>query len=71
MNVNIDQFVSEYVLKVIQGTGNRKLRPDSHTIFDYVTKYFATNADVSLIDITIQILLNNSLTENRLRNKND
>ena len=71
MNVNIDQFVSEYVLKVIQGTGNRQLRPDSHTIFDYVTKYFATNADVSLIDITIQILLNNNLTENRLRNKND
>lgn len=71
MNVNIDQFVSEYVLKVIQGTGNRKLRPDNHTIFDYVTKYFATNADVSLIDITIQILLNNNLTENRLRNKND
>ena len=48
-----------------------KLHPDNHTIFDYVTKYFATNADASLIDTTIQILLNNNLIENRPTDKGD
>ena len=51
-DVSIDSVFSEYVLKAIQG--NSKLRPENHTIFDYVTKNFATNADISLIDTTIQ-----------------
>ena len=68
-NVNIDNVFSEYVLKAIQGIRNNKLRPDNYTIFDYVIKNFATNADASLIDTTIQILLNNNLIENRPTNK--
>ena len=50
-NVNIDSVFSKYVLKAIQGVRKSKLRPDNHTILDYVTKNFATNVDVSLIDI--------------------
>ena len=48
-NANIDSAFSEYVLKAIQGIRNSKLRPVNHTIFNYVTKHFATNADASLI----------------------
>ena len=70
-NVNIDSVFSEYVLKAIQGIRNRKLHPDNHTIFDYVTKSFAANADASLIDTPAQILLSNNLTENRSTNKGD
>ena len=58
-------------MNIIQGIRYSKLRPDNHTIFDYVTKNFATNADASLIDTTIQILLNNKLIENRPTNKGD
>ena len=68
-NVNVDSDFSEHVLKAIQGIRKTNLRPDKHTIFDYVTKYFATNVDASLIDTTIQILLNNNLIENRSTNK--
>ena len=70
-NVNIESVFSEYALKSIQGIRNSKLRQDSHTIFDYVTKNFATNANVSLNDTTIRILLNNNLIENRPTNKGD
>ena len=63
--VNIDNVFSEHVLKAIQSIRKSKLRPDNHTILAYVTKYFATNAGASLIDTTIQILLNNNLIENR------
>ena len=42
-NVNVDNVFSEHVLKAIQDIRNNKLRPDSHTIFDYVTKHLATN----------------------------
>ena len=68
-NVNIDSVFSEHVSKAIQGIRKSKLRPDNHTILEYVTKHFATNADASLIDTTIQILLNNNLIENRPTNK--
>ena len=70
-NVNIESVFSEYVLKAIQGIRNSKLRPNNHTTFDYITKTFATNADASLIDTTIQTLLNNNLIENRPTNKGD
>ena len=50
-NVNIYSIFNEYILKAIQLIRNRKLRSDNHTIFDYVAKNFATNADVSLIDV--------------------
>ena len=56
-NFNIDSVFSEYVLKASQGIRNGKLLLDNHTIFEYVTKNFATSADASLIDTTIQILL--------------
>ena len=49
-NVNIDNFLSEYALKAIQGFRNSKLPPDNHTIFDYVNKKFATNAEAFLIE---------------------
>ena len=68
-NVNIDSVFSEHLLKAIQGIRKSKLRPDNHTILDYVTKHFATNANASLIDTTIQVLLNNNLIENRPTNK--
>ena len=68
-NVNIDSVFSEYLLKAIQGIKNSKLRPDNHTIFDYATKDFATNANT--LNKTIQILLNNNLIENRPTNKGD
>ena len=48
-NVNIDSVFS--VLKAIQGIRNSKLRQDSHTIFNYVTKNFATNADTLLTQL--------------------
>ena len=70
-NINIDNVFSKYVLKVIQNMRNSKLRPDNHTIFEYVTKNFATNTDASLIDKTIQTLLNNNVIENRPTNKGD
>ena len=75
-NINIDSVFSEYVLKAIQEiaiarNSNSKLRPDNHTIFDYVTKNYATNVDASLIDTTIQILLSNNLIKNRPTNKGD
>ena len=70
-NVNIDSVFSEYVLKAIQGIRTNKLRPDHHTIFDYVTKNIATKVDASLIDTTIQTLPNNNLIENRPTNKDD
>ena len=70
-NVNIESVFSEYVLKAIQGIRNSKLRPNNHAIFDYITKTFATNADASLTDTTIQTLLNNNLIENRPTNKDD
>ena len=70
-NVNIDSVFSEYVLKAIQDIRNSELRPGNHTIFDYVTKHFATKADESLIDTTIQILLKNNLIENRPTNKGE
>ena len=65
MNVNIDKAFSEYIFKAIQGIRNSKLRPGSHTIFDYVTTVFGTNAGACFIDITIQILLKNNLIENK------
>ena len=68
-NVNIDSVFNEHVLKAIQGIRKTKLHPNNHAIFDYVTKYFATNVDASLIDTTVQILLNNNLIENRSTNK--
>ena len=70
-DVNIDNVFSKYVLKAFQGIRNSKLRPDNHIISDHVTKNFATNADASLIDTTIQTLLNNNLIENRPTNKGD
>ena len=68
MLTNIDSVFCEYVLKATQGIRNSKLRPNNHTIFDYVTKNFA---DASLIDATIQILLKSNLIENRPTNKGD
>ena len=67
-NFNVDSVFSEYVLKASQGIRNSKLLLDNHTIFEYVTKNFATSADASLIDTTIQILLT---IENRPTNKGD
>ena len=68
-DVNIGSVFSEHVSKAIQGIRKSKLRPANHTILEYVTKHFATNADASLIDATIQILLNHNLIENRPTNK--
>ena len=74
-DVNTDSVFSEYVVKTIQGIRNSKLRPENHeliiTIFDYVTKNFATNAGAFLIDAIIETLLNNNLIENRPTNKSD
>ena len=68
---NIDSVFSEYVLKAIQVTRNSILHPDNHTIFDCVTKNFASNTDAFLIDTIIQTLLNNNLLENRPANLDD
>ena len=74
-DVNTDSVFSEYVVKTIQGIRNSKLRPENHeliiTIFDYVTKNFATNAGAFLIDAIIETLLNSNLIENRPTNKSD
>ena len=70
-NVNTDSVFSEHVLKAIQGIRNSKLLPDNHIIFNYVTKNFGSNADASLIDATIQTLLNKNLIENGPSNKDD
>ena len=64
-NVNTNNDFSEYVLKAIQGINSSKLCPGNHTIFNYANKNFATNADASLIDTPIQILLNNNPVEKR------
>ena len=71
MNVNIENVFSEHVLKAIQSIINSRQRLDNHTIFGYVTKNFETNADASLIDVNISILLINNLIENRPVNKGD
>ena len=51
-NVNIYSIFNEYILKAIQVIRNRKLRSDNHTIFDYVAKNFATNADMDVWHIS-------------------
>ena len=68
-NVNTDSVFSEYLLKATQDIRNSKLLPNNHIIFDYVTKNFGTNAEASLIDATIQTLLNKNLIENGHTNK--